>query len=218
MKLNSTVALTLVLLTAMLAAGLVSAAFGLTLGREALKGITQPDTRPTNNLANRKGKPARQSDLVILREEDILKSVKAHVDGGAAKAADSTPTAANKADNAAVRSRFPIVAQDQGVTLEIKSTQQEDSFLVLNVTLRNNGNQAVQFLYSDLEVTDDRGQILNAKTEGLPGELPSKSQTFSGTIRVPSELLEKVEKISLALTDYPDQQLKLKAPDVPIVK
>lgn len=218
MKLNSTVALTLVLLTSMLAAGLVSAAFGLTLGRSALKGITQPDTRPTNNLANRKGKPARQSDLVILREEEILKNVKAHIDGGAGKVAASPENAATKSDDATVRSRFPIVAQDQGVTLEIKSAQREDSFLVLNVTLRNNGNQSVQFLYSDLEVTDDQGQVLNAKTEGLPGELPSKSQTFSGTIRVPSELLEKVDKISLALTDYPDQQLQLKAPDVPVVK
>lgn len=218
MKLNSTVALTLVLLTSMLAAGLVSAAFGLTLGRDALKGITQPDTRPTNNLANRKGKPARQSELVILREEEILKNVKTHIEGGAVKAAENSASAPNKADNAAVRSRFPIVAQDQGVTLEIKSAQREDSFLVLSVTLRNNGNQAVQFLYSDLEVTDDQGQVLNAKTEGLPGELPSKSQTFSGTIRIPSELLEKVEKISLALTDYPDQQLQLKAPDVPVVK
>ncbi|NEO18623.1 hypothetical protein [Moorena sp. SIO4A5] len=44
MKFNTTVALTIVLLTMMLGAGVVSAFWGFSLGHEALKGVTQPDT------------------------------------------------------------------------------------------------------------------------------------------------------------------------------
>ncbi|NJL23691.1 MAG: hypothetical protein HC895_27475, partial [Leptolyngbyaceae cyanobacterium SM1_3_5] len=46
MKVNSTLALTLVLLTAMVGAGVVSAAWGYAVGGEALKGVTQPNGRP----------------------------------------------------------------------------------------------------------------------------------------------------------------------------
>ena len=82
MKLNSTVALTLILLSLMVGAGVVSATWGIALGREALKGVTQPDTRPTSNLAKRQGKAARREEFAILREEDIVASAKARINGG----------------------------------------------------------------------------------------------------------------------------------------
>lgn len=52
MGLNSTVVLTVVLLTMMFGAGFTSSVWGYGLGRSALKEITQPDVRP-NNLANK---------------------------------------------------------------------------------------------------------------------------------------------------------------------
>jgi hypothetical protein len=99
MKLNSTVALTFVLLALMFGAGLVSAAWGLVVGREALKGITQPDTRPANNLAQRKGNAPRREDVVILKEEDIIANVKARMNGGAAKPSPAAKPAEPKVVN-----------------------------------------------------------------------------------------------------------------------
>lgn len=79
MKINSTVALTLILLALMFGAGLISAAGGIVIGREALKGITQPDTRPAGSVANRK--PPRQKEVSILKEEDLIESAKARMNG-----------------------------------------------------------------------------------------------------------------------------------------
>ena len=82
MKLNSTVALTLLLLAMMLSAGFVSAMWGFTVGHEALKGVTQPDIRPTKKLAgNQKASDAQkaQEGVAILREENILINVKEYI-------------------------------------------------------------------------------------------------------------------------------------------
>ena len=65
MRLNSTVVLTLVLLVLMVGAGLTSATWGYKLGREALKGITQPDARPVNNLTDSQGKPVRRDSVTF---------------------------------------------------------------------------------------------------------------------------------------------------------
>ena len=82
MRLNSTVVLTLVLLVLMVGAGFTSATWGYKLGREALKGITQPDARPVNNLTDSQGKPVRRDSVTFLKEDQILKDVKARIEGG----------------------------------------------------------------------------------------------------------------------------------------
>ncbi|MBD2022682.1 hypothetical protein H6F43_21090, partial [Leptolyngbya sp. FACHB-36] len=74
--------MTFVLLSLMFGAGLMSAAWGLVMGREALKGVTQPDTRPANNLANRQGNGAQSSSFAILREDEILATVKSRMGSG----------------------------------------------------------------------------------------------------------------------------------------
>lgn len=88
MRLNVTVILTFTLLALMFGAGVVSASWGFTLGREALKGITQPDVRPTSNVGSRKGNPAGGKEMVILKEENILKSVKRQIEGKEAQKDD----------------------------------------------------------------------------------------------------------------------------------
>lgn len=221
MKLNSTVVLTFVLLALMFGAGLVSAAWGIVLGREALKGITQPDTRPANNLANRQGRGARRDNFVILREDEIIANVKARINGNSRRSNTNSSTGAKSSTAAAPAStsvQFPMTAQSQGVVLELDSVRQAEKTLVLKVSLRNSGKSSVRFLYSFLSVKDDRGRELSASTDGLPAELPSSGERFTGTISIPTTILNQVEKLSLALTDYPNQQLQLQLSDIPLIQ
>jgi hypothetical protein len=79
MKLNVTIVFTVALLFSMFAAGLMSAAWGFALGREALKGITQPDVRPTNNLIGAKDGKKQGDSIQFVSEEKILEQVQAQV-------------------------------------------------------------------------------------------------------------------------------------------
>ena len=76
--------------------------------------------------------------------------------------------------------------------------------------MQNKGTNSVRFLYSFLDITDNKGRTLSAITEGLPAKLPPNSREFSGTVSIPTALLDDVNKISLSLVDYPDQKVKLK--------
>jgi len=228
MKLNSTVVLTLVLLSTMLGAGSVSALLGFNLGSAALKGVTQPDARPTTKLVSNKSSSSQQGGLVMLKEEDILKSVKARIEIKGKGAKPEKPKQdeeqkekkdENKKDNAAEEAPqqgFPIVAQDKTVSLAVQSARYSGGALLMKVKFKNTGTESVRFLYSFLDVTDDQGRTLSASTEGLPAELPGNGQTFAGTISIPTALLDNVKKLSLTLTDYPDQKLKLEMHDIPV--
>ena len=235
MKLNSTVALTLVLLTLMLGAGVVSALAGFTMGHEALKGVRQPDARPTKKLAAAKannstnpnaGVPVKE--VAMLKEDKILAEVKQYIRNGGK---DSPSKAKSDAENSEEKSKsseekpseeksttakLPMATENKGVKMEVKSASQEGGSLLFSVTLKNEGSQPVRFLYSFLNVTDDQGRTLSAVTEGLPGELPANSDTFTGTISIPTALLEDSKQLSLSLTDYPDQQLQLQLSGLPV--
>lgn len=237
MKFNSTVALTLILLAMMLGAGFVSAMWGFTLGHEALKGVTQPDVRPTKKLAETQQVSLGKEGVPILREEDILVNVNEFITG---KGKDSKQDKAQKQENqpnkpeqkptpepSATQASFtttnpglklPARSQDRGVSLEVRSATQQGGSLLLNVSMKNESTNAVRFLYSFLNVTDDQGRALSAITEGLPGELPPTGEAFSGTVSIPTALLEDAKKLSLTLTDYPDQKLQLKMSEIPIVR
>ena len=112
---------------------------------------------------------------------------------------------------------LPIKGKDQGVTLEVVKINQQGGSLLLDVNLRNDSRKAVRFLYSFLDVRDDQGRALSAITDGLPGELPANGENFSGTVRIPTALLNDAKQISLTLTDYPDQKLQLKISKIPVV-
>lgn len=229
MKLNATVALTLVLLAMMLGAGFVSAIWGFTVGHEALKGVTQPDVRPTNKLAGSKRATLGKEGVAMLREADILNNVYSQVNGKGKNAktekkeeevkSDREPSTETKTPEAQTNQQeFPITSQDKGVKLEVRGARQESGSLLLNVSLKNESGSAVRFLYSFLNVTDDQGRALSAVTEGLPGELPANGENFSGTVSIPSALLEDAKQLSLTLTDYPDQKLQLKMSGIPVVQ
>lgn len=229
MKLNSTVALTLVLLILMLGAGYMSAIWGLTVGLEALKGVNQPDARPTNKIKLRKRNSQQQNPTVMLKEEDIITNVNARIEGKGKKAKPEKPQlekqsskqpspATPVADVESLQPGFPLIHKTQGVTLEVRSARFSGGSLRLKVNFKNEGEKTVRFSSSFLDVADDRGRALSANTEGLPWELPPNGKIFSSTVSISSALLDDVKKVSMTLTDYPEQQLRLQMVDIPVNK
>lgn len=230
MGFNSTVMLTVALLTMMFGAGFVSSSYGYKLGRAALKEITQPDVRP-NNLSGQKKTLTRKTEVKLLQEKDILTNVKKVMEGKdvepVAKTASNNKPAqkptpeAQKAETkptAADKSRFPIVSRDGGVTLEVTSARRNSNSLLLDVSLKNEGNQSIRFLYSFLNVADDKGRALSASVEDLPGQLEPNRSAYTGTVSIPTALLENAKELSMSLTDYPDQKLQLKLSGIPVVE
>ncbi len=217
----------------MLGSGSVSAFWGFTLGSSALKGVTTPDGRPTTKFASSKSTNSQQGGVTFLREDEILKTVKSRIEGKtkAAKSEkvdedgeeskNSKPKPEQKPQEAVEEKPqpgFPVAAENGGVTLSVQSVRYSGGDLLLKVKMQNKGKDSVRFLYSFLDVTDDKGRTLSASTEGLPSELPANGPTFSGTVSIPTALLDDVKKISLALTDYPAQQLKLEVSNIPVEK
>lgn len=223
MKVNPTVTLTLVLLFLMIGAGITSASWGYKLGRQALKGITQPDTRPINNVTDSQGKPLRrEGSLALLKEKDIIANVKARMGGkdAAAKkeeAKEAAPEtkASPKAD---ATSGLPLFAESRAVTLGVQAVRKQGTSLVLEVSLQNNSARPVQFLYDSIEITNDQGRLLSAQTEGLPEALQPDGKQDTGTISVPMDLLDGAKSLSLSLTDYPEQQVQLRLSGIPVEK
>lgn len=230
MKINSTLALTLVLLTAMVGAGVVSAAWGHAVGGQALKGVTQPNGRPGHNLAGGR-QTAQGQQIKLLKETDILRSVRAQMSGDAEP--DRNDQSSDRQNNAVevahspepespaaspAAASLPLTSENQGVTLAVQSTREENGYLLLNVSLQNRSSKSVQFLYSFMNVTDDQGRAFSANTEGLPGQLPPESESFTGTVSIPTALLGNAKSLSLTLTDYPNQQLQLQVTDIPIAR
>ncbi|HIK54466.1 MAG TPA: hypothetical protein IGS37_04815 [Synechococcales cyanobacterium M55_K2018_004] len=203
----------------MMGAGFVSASLGYALGREALKGITQPDLRPTAVGEANKKKAAHQA-MMIVPEEKILADVQARISGKPASPAAVAPVAPSPTPQVTPPSNgnFPISSEVQGVTLQVLNAQKQGDVLLLNVSLQNSSNTPVKFLYSSLSLTDNQGKMFNANTEGLPGELPPGGEVFAGTISIPLALLAGSETLSLTLMDYPDQQLKFELSGIPVVR
>ena len=220
---NSSIFLTLGLLALMFGAGLSSASWGFKLGREALKGITQPDTRPTNNLTGAQGNLNRREELVFLKEDKIIRNVKnIIINGGVVEEKtakeDSKEKQGKTKSNQTTQTKqaFPIISSDAGIVLEVYNMRRWGNSLVLDVNLKNQGDRSVRFLYSFLNITDEQGRVLSASTEDLPGELPPNARKYYGIITIPVTLLNNAKELSLELTDYPDQKLNLKISKIKI--
>lgn len=229
MRLNSTLALSLLLLSLMLGAGFVSAAAGFALGRQALKGVRQPEARPTKKpLGHRPGINDSETPI-LLKESDILATVLKRTRQGTASgdsltkpkaeesvAAQPSPQSSPSPSPTPDAASFPFISQDKDVKLEILGARRQGGSLLLDVSLQNESAQPIRFLYSFLDVSDNNGRPLSAIAEGLPGELPPRSDAFKGTVRIPTALLEDAQSISLMLTNYPDQALSLKVEGIPL--
>ncbi|XFA72076.1 hypothetical protein RYO59_000297 [Thermosynechococcaceae cyanobacterium Okahandja] len=196
----------------------VTAVIGYYLGRDSLRGVSQPVVNPIlGNTLSQEG----QERPTILDEAEIIARTQALI----AEMSDTSterelvPAPANPAapePQAAEQSNLPIVAEDKGVRLEIRSLQSIGSDLVLNVTLKNDSSQGIQFIYTFLEVKDDQGNLLSALTEGLPTDLPAGSDLATGVITIPKSLLADAKTISLRLASYPNQDVQLQAANIPV--
>lgn len=224
---NSTVILTVVLLVMMFGSGLFSSSWGYKLGREALKEISQPDMRPSH-LTGKKTDGDRKESVQMLKEADIVKSVKQRMEGKGEEAivqvaSTSVPESGAEAkpqatDSPSPQSVFPIVSRDGEVTMQVTSASRKGTSLKLKVSLKNEGEQSVRFLYSFLNVTDDKGRALSASVDELPGQVPPDNKTYTGIVSIPTVLLDNANELAMSLTDYPDQNLQLQMSGIPIVK
>jgi hypothetical protein len=228
MKMNSAVVITSLFLLMMMGAGSVSAMFGYKLGYESLKGVSQPNVNPTRKLRDAETSETENKGLVLVDERKILVKNYDYIDAHKNKKKTNTNEVKNE-DKPAKETQeseekdkkeqvLALKTENQAILLEAVKISEEDVSLLLNVNLQNNGNRAVRFVYSFLEIKDDKNKILSAIAEGLPSELPANGNKFSGTVRIPLSLLRESEKLSLTLTDYPDQKIQLKIDNIPVLK
>jgi len=227
-RLRASLLYTLSMLFLMIVAGVIGMTLGNSLGRDALKGVTQPDfglsSRTTTRGEDNEDEPAPGQEVAFLSEAEVLTQVKERLSSqGSAPAKPVVPAeaaAAIEADAEGDRPSqvgFPIVSKDGGVLMEVVGVQPDQGSLVLDVNLRNEGTKPVRFLYSFLDVTDNQNRPLSATAEGLPGELQPLSDTFSGRIRIPKALIEGVDSLAVSLTDYPEQKIQLKLEGIPVL-
>ncbi|MDJ0662309.1 MAG: hypothetical protein QNJ42_22900 [Crocosphaera sp.] len=234
MKINSTLKLTLLLLLVMSGAGTASAYLGYQAGTQALKGVSQPENNPTKKLTEGSKKSTEPSEFKPIDEKTILIKVYNHThqkNKAAASGKDQDKQSSNTEDKTSQLAEdkaqqkessqttvagFPLGVQDQGVKLEVNEASNEGTTLSLKVNLQNEGTTPVKFLYSFLEVKDNQGRSLSAITEGLPDELPPNSENFVGKVKIPMALVDDSQSLSLNLTDYPEQKLKLNIAQIPV--
>ncbi len=217
MKLSSSLSTTLTLLGFMLALGIISAAAGFMFGRSSLQGVTQPAINPI--LGGSSADLASKQGNEFLKEKDIIAKVEAEIKGENKPKSDQkpdnqpSPTASPEAKQGV---KLPITSQDKGVSIEVRSVEQQGENVILNVAIKNQSSRTIQFQYTFLDITDQEGQALTATTSGLATELASKSDPTIGTIAIPKAVLGESKQVSLSLSDYPDQELKLQINNVPI--
>jgi hypothetical protein len=228
MKVKATFLLTFTILLMMIGAGVASAYVGYLMGREALKVVTQPDTDSEQAIIDRK-KPLGGSHkgLKIVEERSILVDVynythqKEQSSSTESKQSSIKPIVSktlNKPDVLIKPEYFPFTDRSGGVTIEIAQATLNGNSVMLDVNLKNEGTQAVRFLYSFLDVRDNQNRALSAIADGLPGELPPNGQNFQGKFIIPVTLLDDSQNISLTLQDYPEQKLTLQLNSIPITR
>lgn len=205
------------------------------IGSESLKGVTQPDVNPAKKITG-KEKPSDQvQEFVPVKEKEVLAKVATYIKQ---KDKAAQPSASPKAENQGDKNKdnpkaspeaqkneekaqttiFPVKAEDQGVVFEITQGSKQGNSLLFNVNLQNNGQKPVEFLYSFLEIKDQEGNSLTGIVDGLPDELPANGENFAGTIKIPASSNLSEQKLSLNLTDYPEQKLKLSINDISVAK
>ena len=228
---QSTFLLIFVLLLMMLVGGIASAYIGYLMGSEALKVVTQPDTNSQESVSKTKAQSGSHKGLKIIEEQEILVKVYDHIYNQTKKNSDSNKSVTKSKSKSKsslinkegvqenVPSGFvPIKDSAGGVTIEVSQAKFQDGSLILAVNLTNKSSNPVKFLYSFMDVRDDRNRSLSTITEGLPGELPANGKKFHGNLIVPLSLLNNSRNISLTLKDYPKQQLELKLEKISVTR
>ena len=239
MKFQTTLAFTLLLLVAMVGAGTVSALYGFTLGFDALQGVRQPEGNPAQQLVRSRKSETKDSDsdlrgMELVSEREIIVEVYDKIyakeqtirkDAAAnspqptsnfVKLPDEPNPETAAANNPAVV--FPLSNVASNIQFEVSDARLLGSYWILDVSLQNDSNSAVRFLYNFLELKDGQGRLVSGQTEGLPAEIPANNQVYTGQVRIPAVILEDVETLSMSLSDYPNQDITLEIADIPVVR
>ncbi len=225
-KSDRTLLLTSILLFFMLAAGIASGVLGFISGHAALKGVTQPDIRP-NNTKNGSQQNLNTKGLELLQEPELIASMKKQMgvedpkknlkqSQDAKKQAQSFEKAVKNDPKAGIPvAKLPIVREDQGIVMAIKSVKSEGNNVKLEVTLSNQGSQPVNFGQGTIEIKNDQDKGISASTAGIPSTLPASGKEVKVTLTIPKNALDKSKSVSLQLSDV-DKKLQLEASGVPI--
>lgn len=225
-KNDRTLLLTSILLFFMLAAGIISGVLGFISGHEALRGVTQPDIRP-NNTKGGNAQNLKTKGLELLKERELIASVKkqigiedpkkdAQLAKDAKKQAQEFENAVRNDPKSGIPSvTFPIVREDQGIEIAIKSIDAKSTNVKYVVTLVNRGSQAVNFGQSTVTATNDKSQPVNVSTSGIPSSLLANGKESKLIVSIPKNALDKVKTVSLQLTDI-DKKLQLEVSGLPV--
>jgi hypothetical protein len=211
LKRDRALLMTSVLLVLMLGAGLFSGIIGFTLGHAALKGVTQPDIRPSNKSINQQNLKTR--GLEVLGEQKMIADAKEVM--GIAKAGEDENQAHFATDDKPTLV-FPIESKDQGIILVVKSAKPEGNNIKLDATLRNQGSQPVKFNNGVLTLRDDQDQPVTASFTGMPTSLAANGKEVGIKILISKGELGTAKTVSLSLTDV-DRKLQIEMADVPVV-
>ncbi len=224
---DRTLLLTSILLFLMLAAGILSGVIGFISGHEALKGVTQPDIRPNNNKGGSQQNISTKG-LELVQEQELIANMKKQMgveepkkDSLQAKDAKQKAAAFEKAvkndpKTGVPVAKLPIVRDDQGISMTVRSIESKGNNVKLDVTIANRGSQPINF-GQGITVTNDKAQGISSNTSGLPSVLAASGKEAKITISIPKNALDKVKTISLQLTDV-DKKLQLEAAGIPVGK
>lgn len=223
---DRTLLLTSILLFFMLAAGIMSGVLGFVSGHEALKGVTQPDIRPNNSKGGNKQNPNTKG-LELIPEQELIAGVKKQMgiedpkqNSQQAKDAKKQASEFEKAVKNDPKTglpllKLPIVREDQGIMMTVKSIASKGNDVKLELGLVNHGSQPVNFGQGTINVTNDRAQGIGTTTTGLPNSLAANGREAKVMLIIPKNALDKVKSVSLQLTDV-DRKLQLEASGVPV--
>jgi hypothetical protein len=232
MNRQSPVTITLSLLGIMAAIAFISAVVGYKVGAIALEGVTQPEANPAQKFADGKYeredpqafRPVSEKTIInqvyntIQRKSKVFKPEIAAEPDKSKEKGDSQQLdfAASPQPSSNKTQTLPLQSQAEGLLLKVNGVEQVSNSLVLAISLRNDGDRPRRFLYSFLELKDDRGEAISGIIEGLPEEIPANKQTFNGQIKIPRGLLQDDRRLALTLSDYPDQTITLSIKDIPL--
>ena len=227
LKSDRTLLLTSVLLFFMLAAGILSGVLGFVSGHEALKGVTQPDIRPNNNKGGNQ-QNINTKGLELIQEQELIATIKKQMgveepkkDAQQAKDAKQKAAEFEKAVKSNPKTNFPalklpIVRDDQGISMTIKSIDSAGSNVKMEILIANRGSQPIYF-GQGINVTTEKSQNISSVTSGLPTTLPANGNEAKVSLTIPKTALDKIKNVSLQLTDT-DKKLQLEATGVPVGK
>lgn len=234
-KLGSAAKFTLFLLAVMFLVGAATGAVGYVFGRNSLRGITQPDLNPFLNNGSGDSSQSPRQGVTFLKEDELIRKVQAQTRGTSAKPKpkpadkkadekkeeakkDEKKPEAKKPEVKKADGSFPVRLESQNVKMDIRSLVQTDEEIILNVAMVNGSNQPVQFIYTFLDITDNKGYSLTSEVIGIPETLNANSETYVGTIRVLDTPPGAATRLSMRLTDYPDQKVNLEIKDIPVAQ